>query len=132
MMIDQDGPEQRERRRHRQRKAKPQSTTQLCRGGERVAVAGAIGAAAELLGGVGEAVEEEGADQQEIVQHRIGGERDIAGARALRGEEQEGGDQRRGADHDVAIDREHAHQLGAVEQRRARNGQAAAARAAAR
>ena len=95
-------------------------------------VARAIGAAAELLGGVGEAVEEEGADQQKIVQHRVGGERHVAGAGALRGEEQERRDQRRGADHDVAVDREHPHQLGAVEQRRARDASIAAASGGAR
>ena len=34
-------------------------------------------------------------------------------ARALGGEEAEGRDQRRGADHDVAVDRQHAHELAA-------------------
>ena len=59
------------------------------------AVARADRAAAELLGGGRHAVEEEAADQDEVVQHRVGGERDVAGARALRGEEGERRDQRR-------------------------------------
>ena len=123
MMSISDGPNSAKTARHRERKAEAPEQHQPHRAGKRVAVARAIGAAAELLGGVGEAVEEERADQQEIVQHRVGGERHVAGARALRGEEQKHRDQRRGADHDVAVDRQHAHQLGAVEQRRARHAQ---------
>ena len=107
------GAEQREDgARPRAQSQSPRAITSRDRAGEGAAVARAIGLAAKLLGGVGEAVEEEGADQQEIVQHRVGGERHVAGARALRGEEQERRDQRRGADHDVAVDRQHAHQLG--------------------
>jgi hypothetical protein len=73
-----------------------------------------------LFRGVREAIEKEGADQEKVVQDRIRGERHVAGAGALRSEEQEGRDQGRGADQDVTVDREHAHQFGAVEQRRAR------------
>ena len=118
-----DGPNSRNARAHRQRKAKSPGDDQPDRAGKGAPVARAIGLAAELLGGVGETIEEEGADQQEVVQHRIGGEREVAGARALRGEEQPHRDQRRGADHDVAVDREHAHQLGALEQRPLRDGE---------
>ncbi len=119
--IDQRGTEQREDGSHRERKGEsPQDDQPRC-AGEGGAVARAVSTAAKLFGGVGKAVEKEGADQQKIVQHRIGGERHVAGARALGGEEQPYRDQRRGADHDVAVDQHHAHQLGAVEQRRARN-----------
>jgi ABC-type Mn2+/Zn2+ transport system ATPase subunit len=69
-----------------------------------------------FFGGIGKAVEEEGAEQQEIVEHCIGGERYVARTGPLRGKEQECCDQRRRADHDVPVDREHARQFGAVEQ----------------
>ena len=117
--VDQRRPEQQETGGDREREAKAPHDDELHRAGESILVARAIGAAAELLGGVGEAVEEEAADHQEIVQHGVGRERHVAGTCALRGEEQKRRDQRRGTDHDVAVDREHAHQLGAVEQQRA-------------
>src|SRR5260221_4741015 len=86
------------------REGKSPQDHQPGRAGECASVARAIGAAAKLLGGIGETIEKEGADQQKIVQHRISGERDVARARALRGKEQEHGDQGNGADHDVAVD----------------------------
>ena len=112
------GPGQREDRGDHEREAETPGQHQPDRARERGAVGRAERTAAELLGGIGKAVEEEGADQQEIVEHRIGGERGVAGARALRGEEQKRRDQRRGADHDVAVDLEHAKQFVAVEQQR--------------
>jgi hypothetical protein len=51
---------------------------------EGLPIARAIRFAAHLLGGVGEAVEEERADEEEIIQHGVGREREVAGARALR------------------------------------------------
>ena len=99
---------------------KPQIKHQPHRLAEALAVARAVGLAADLLGGGGDAVEEEGADQREVVQHRVGGKCDVAGARTARGEEGEGRNQRRGADHDVAVDRQHAREARAVEQHGAR------------
>ncbi len=58
-----------------QREAKAPEQHQPHRAGKLIARARAIGAAAELLGGIGEAVEEEGADQQKIVEHGVGRER---------------------------------------------------------
>ena len=121
--IDQRGTEQRKHGGDRECKAEAPQHDETRRGRETVLVARAIGAAAELLGGVGEPVEKEGVDQEEIVQHRVGGKRHIAGAGALRGEKQECRNQCGGSDHDVAIDGEHPHQLGAVEQRRTRHCQ---------
>ncbi len=118
--MDQPRAEQRENRRDDKRKAKSPGDHEADRARKRGAITPAIGAAAELLGRIGKAIEEEGADQEEIVQHRVGGEDHVARARALRGEEQERGDQRRGADHDVAIDAQHANELGSIEQGRAR------------
>src|SRR3954470_9143102 len=73
------------------------------------------GLAAKLLGCRRKAVEEEAADHDEVVQHRVRGEQRVARPGTLRGEERERCDQRHGADHDVAIDGEHAHDLAAVE-----------------
>jgi hypothetical protein len=58
---------------------------------------------------------------RKLFQHGVGRKGQIAGAGALRGEEQEGRNQCGGADHDVAVDRQHAHQPGTVEQHRARH-----------
>ena len=113
-------------RRRREAEAETPDHHQPHGAAERAAVARAVGLAAQLFGRGRDAVEEEGADQREIMQHRIGGEDHVAGARPARGEEHEGRDQRRGADHDVAIDRQHAHQPGAVEQGRRRDAEAAA------
>ena len=76
--VDQERTEQCEHGGHGKRKRKTPTHDQPGRAGEAEAVARAIGAAAQLLGGVGEAVEEEGAHQQEVVQHRIGGKRKVA------------------------------------------------------
>ena len=65
MMSISAGAEQQRSRRRRGAKPKPQSDDELHRAGEGRAVARAIGPAAELLGGVGEPVEEKGADQRE-------------------------------------------------------------------
>ena len=117
MMSISEGPNSRKAALTTSEKPNPQVMTSLTALEKRAPVTCAIGLAAELLGGVGKTIEEESADQQEVVQHRVGGEREVAGARALRGEEQPYRDQRRGADHDVAVDHEHAHQLRALEQR---------------
>ncbi len=77
-------------------KPKPHSTTSRVAVEKVVSVPRAIGIAAELLGGIGESIQEECVDQQEIVQHRIGGKRHVAGARPLRGEEQKRRNQRGG------------------------------------
>mgnify|MGYP007097350214 CR=1 FL=1 len=81
---------------------------------------GADGAAGELFGGGGEAVEEIAGDEEEIHQHRIGGERHRTELRALTCEQRESGKQREGADHDVAVERQHAPQGRHVEDPAAR------------
>src|SRR5262245_33263024 len=60
--------------------------------------------AAQLFGGGRDAFEEKGAEENKIVQHRVGGNRYIAAARSLSIEEHEGTKQRRIADKDVAVD----------------------------
>ncbi len=101
-------------------KPRPHSSNQPGRIRKAPGVARAKGAAAELLRRVGKAIEEEGADQQEIVEHGVRRQRDVAGAGALGGEEQEHGDQRRGADHDVGVHRQQPHQFATIEQASAR------------
>ena len=114
--VDQRGAEQRKHRRDRQRKGKAPHDDQPYRAGKIFPRTRAIGAAAELLGGIGEPVEKERADQKEIVEHGVRRQDRVAGARALRGEEQERRNERRGPDHDIAVDREHPQQLVALEQ----------------
>ena len=82
---------------------------------EAALVAGAEGLAAELLGRGGEPVQEIAAEQEEVVQDGVGGERHVAGPRALRGEERESGQQRDRPDGDVAVDGDHPAQRRAVE-----------------
>ncbi|MNL26068.1 hypothetical protein D3C87_1475770 [compost metagenome] len=69
---------------------------------------GAHRLAGQLLGGLGNAIEEEPHHHQQVEQHRIGGERYFAHARSLRGEPGIGAHQCHGADHQVAAEAEHA------------------------
>jgi hypothetical protein len=113
--VDQPRTEQRKHQRDHDCKAESPREHQTNRIGEGAPVAGPTSLPAQLLGGVSKPIKEERADQKEIVQHGVGGEDHVTGARTLRGKKQERGNQRRGADHDVTVDRQHAPQLGAIE-----------------
>jgi hypothetical protein len=64
----------------------------------------AYGAPGEGLGGVGEAIQTVGNQQQEVQQHGIGRQRQGAHACALAGKKGKGQQQQQGADKEVAID----------------------------
>jgi hypothetical protein len=68
-----------------------------------------------LFGGGCKTVEEKGANENEIVQNRVGGKRNIPAARALSIEKHEGEEERRVADKDVAIDCKHSGNLCTIE-----------------
>ena len=77
---------------------------ELHRAPERRAEARADGAAGDLLGGGGEAVEEIAADMKKCIRMALAASDHRAELRALAGEEREGGQKREGTDHDVAVD----------------------------
>ena len=81
---------------------------------EALAVAGADRLADQRFRGKGKPVDQKRGDVEEMHEHGVGGEIDIAGPGTARGEPREGKDQADGADHDVAIDGERAPQLGLV------------------
>ena len=82
------------------------------------------------FGREGEAVDQKSRDVEEMHENGIGGDDDIAGLGAARGEPGKGEDQADGADHDVAIDRQHAHEFGAIEDAETIEARAHAAQAA--
>lgn len=88
------------------RHAEAPAERQVGRAPERSQVPRADGGAAERFGCGREAVEEVAADQEQVVQHCVRGQRGVAGPGALGCEEHISRQQQDGADEDVAVDRD--------------------------